>query len=73
MTQPEQYDDLVVGSGEAGKYLAWHLARWLPYTTRHDAILTHQTMAEGLSALFAAVPRSRAGRQWVPRSERRRR
>jgi pyruvate/2-oxoglutarate dehydrogenase complex dihydrolipoamide dehydrogenase (E3) component len=27
MTQPEKYDDLVVGSGEGGKYLAWHLAR----------------------------------------------
>jgi len=22
----EQYDALVLGSGEAGKYLAWHLA-----------------------------------------------
>jgi len=73
MTQPEQYDALVVGSGEGGKYLAWHLARWLSYTMRRDAILTHQTMAEGLSALFAAAPRSRAGRQWAPRSERRQR
>src|SRR5580704_12400528 len=23
---PEQYDALVLGSGEAGKYIAWHLA-----------------------------------------------
>jgi len=26
MAQPEKYDDLVLGSGEGGKYLAWHLA-----------------------------------------------
>ena len=26
MTQPEQYDAVVIGSGEGGKYLAWHLA-----------------------------------------------
>jgi pyruvate/2-oxoglutarate dehydrogenase complex dihydrolipoamide dehydrogenase (E3) component len=28
----------------------------LPYTVLRDAILTHPTMAEGLNALFAAVP-----------------
>jgi pyruvate/2-oxoglutarate dehydrogenase complex dihydrolipoamide dehydrogenase (E3) component len=27
MPQPERYEDLVLGSGEGGKYLAWHLAR----------------------------------------------
>src|SRR3981081_2691533 len=27
MAQPEQYDVIVVGSGEGGKYLAWHLAK----------------------------------------------
>ncbi|MGO9597958.1 MAG: mercuric reductase [Isosphaeraceae bacterium] len=27
MSQPERYEVLVLGSGEAGKYLAWHLAR----------------------------------------------
>src|ERR1700724_626332 len=27
MPQPEHYDVLVLGSGEGGKYLAWHLAR----------------------------------------------
>ena len=26
MSQPEDYDTLVLGSGEAGKYIAWHLA-----------------------------------------------
>ena len=27
MTEPEQYDAVVIGSGEGGKYLAWHLAK----------------------------------------------
>ncbi len=26
MAEPEQYDAVVIGSGEGGKYLAWHLA-----------------------------------------------
>jgi len=34
----------------------------LPYTALRDAIMTHPTMAEGLTGLFAAVPaRSRTG------------
>ena len=27
MTEPERYDAVVIGSGEGGKYLAWHLAK----------------------------------------------
>src|SRR6516164_8589021 len=27
MPQPEQYEALVLGSGEGGKYLAWHMGR----------------------------------------------
>ena len=27
MTQPEQYDALVLGSGKSGKLLAWHMAQ----------------------------------------------
>ena len=27
MGEPERIEDLVLGSGEGGKYLAWHLAR----------------------------------------------
>jgi hypothetical protein len=26
MSQPEQYQDIVLGSGAGGKLLAWHLA-----------------------------------------------
>jgi pyruvate/2-oxoglutarate dehydrogenase complex dihydrolipoamide dehydrogenase (E3) component len=25
MSTPEQYDAIIIGSGEAGKYMAWHL------------------------------------------------
>ena len=32
----------------------------LPYTVFCDAIVTHPTMAEGLNALFAAVPPARS-------------
>jgi pyruvate/2-oxoglutarate dehydrogenase complex dihydrolipoamide dehydrogenase (E3) component len=36
----------------------------LPYTVLRDAILTHPTMAEGLTSLFSAVPaRSSVGAQ----------
>src|SRR6185437_15783978 len=27
MSQPEQFETLVLGSGEGGKYLAWHMAK----------------------------------------------
>jgi pyruvate/2-oxoglutarate dehydrogenase complex dihydrolipoamide dehydrogenase (E3) component len=27
MSQPEHYEMLVLGSGEGGKYLAWHMAK----------------------------------------------
>jgi pyruvate/2-oxoglutarate dehydrogenase complex dihydrolipoamide dehydrogenase (E3) component len=33
----------------------------LPYTGLRDAMLTHPTMAEGLSGLFASVPPQPAG------------
>ena len=81
----DHYQNLVIGSGEAGKILAWNLATtiecWdsprlapkrailmavvqtamlggIPYTVLRDAIFTHPTAAEGLVALFAAVPAS---------------
>ena len=55
MTEPEEYDVVVLGSGEAGNaQLA--MAAALPYTLLRDMVLTHPTMAEGLVALFSAVP-----------------
>ena len=39
---PEEYDVVVLGSGEAGKYIAWTLAK--------------KGMLEGLIPLFSAVP-----------------
>jgi pyruvate/2-oxoglutarate dehydrogenase complex dihydrolipoamide dehydrogenase (E3) component len=27
MAQPERFETLVLGSGEGGKYLAWHMAK----------------------------------------------
>jgi pyruvate/2-oxoglutarate dehydrogenase complex dihydrolipoamide dehydrogenase (E3) component len=27
MAEPERYDMLIIGSGEGGKYLAWHTAK----------------------------------------------
>ena len=27
MTEPKRYDAVVIGSGEGGRYLAWHLAK----------------------------------------------
>ena len=44
---------------EAGEVVATvqlAIAARLPYTALRDAILTHPTMAEGLAALFRAVP-----------------
>jgi pyruvate/2-oxoglutarate dehydrogenase complex dihydrolipoamide dehydrogenase (E3) component len=45
---------------EAGEVLAVvqvAMLAGLPYTALRDAVLTHPTMAEGLGALFASVPR----------------
>jgi pyruvate/2-oxoglutarate dehydrogenase complex dihydrolipoamide dehydrogenase (E3) component len=38
MSHPEPYDVLVLGSGEGGKYLAWHLAR----SGRRTAVVEHR-------------------------------
>ena len=45
MSESERYEALILGSGEGGKFLAWHLAG-----------SGRRTMAEGLGALFAAIP-----------------
>jgi pyruvate/2-oxoglutarate dehydrogenase complex dihydrolipoamide dehydrogenase (E3) component len=38
MPQPERYETLVLGSGEGGKYLAWHMAR----SGRRTAVVEHR-------------------------------
>jgi pyruvate/2-oxoglutarate dehydrogenase complex dihydrolipoamide dehydrogenase (E3) component len=55
--------DLILGftafapeAGEIVSTVQLAIAARLPYTTLRDAILTHPTMAEGLAALFRAVP-----------------
>jgi pyruvate/2-oxoglutarate dehydrogenase complex dihydrolipoamide dehydrogenase (E3) component len=59
----EARSDRIVGftmlGAEAGEVVAvvqTAMLAGLPYTTLRDAILTHPTMAEGLTVLFAAVP-----------------
>jgi pyruvate/2-oxoglutarate dehydrogenase complex dihydrolipoamide dehydrogenase (E3) component len=43
-------------AGEVMSVVQTAMLGGLPYTLLRDAILTHPTMAEGLNALFAAVP-----------------
>jgi choline dehydrogenase-like flavoprotein len=65
MPDIERYKNLVIGSGEAGKFLAWTMAKAghqiamigrMPYTTLRDAIFAHPTMSEGLVGLLASIP-----------------
>jgi pyruvate/2-oxoglutarate dehydrogenase complex dihydrolipoamide dehydrogenase (E3) component len=56
-------DDRIVGfamigadAGEVMAVMQTAMLSHLPYTGLRDAIFTHPTMAEGLNALFAAVP-----------------
>jgi pyruvate/2-oxoglutarate dehydrogenase complex dihydrolipoamide dehydrogenase (E3) component len=60
----EQDGDRILGftafGAEAGEIMAVvqvAMLAGMPYTALRDAILTHPTMAEGLSALFSSVPR----------------
>src|SRR5262249_55641142 len=60
----EQNGDRILGftafGAEAGEIMAIvqvAMLAGMPYTALRDAILTHPTMAEGLSALFSSVPR----------------
>jgi pyruvate/2-oxoglutarate dehydrogenase complex dihydrolipoamide dehydrogenase (E3) component len=62
----EAAGDRIVGFAmvgpEAGEVMAvvqTAMLGGLPYTVLRDAILTHPTMAEGLNALFAAIPAAR--------------
>ena len=57
MSQSEIFDVVILGSGQGGKQLAWHLARM---GKKADAAITHLTMAEGLGALLSNVPQRSA-------------
>jgi pyruvate/2-oxoglutarate dehydrogenase complex dihydrolipoamide dehydrogenase (E3) component len=47
-------------AGELMSVVQTAMLAWLPYTVLRDAIFAHQTMAEGLTVLFAAAPAVRA-------------
>jgi pyruvate/2-oxoglutarate dehydrogenase complex dihydrolipoamide dehydrogenase (E3) component len=51
---------LGAGAGDVVAVVQVAMLAGLPYTALRDAILTHPTMAEGLTVLFANVP-PRAG------------
>ena len=58
-TESEEIIGFTAFGTEAGELMAivqTAMLAKLPYTALRDAILTHPTMAEGLTALFAAVP-----------------
>ena len=57
MPATEHFDILILGSGQGGKQLAWHLARM---GKKADAAITHLTMAEGLGPLLSNVPQRSA-------------
>jgi pyruvate/2-oxoglutarate dehydrogenase complex dihydrolipoamide dehydrogenase (E3) component len=59
----DAHDDLILDftmlGAEAGEVVAvvqTAMVAGLPFTGLRDAILTHPTMAEGLTVLFANVP-----------------
>jgi pyruvate/2-oxoglutarate dehydrogenase complex dihydrolipoamide dehydrogenase (E3) component len=59
----DAHDNLILGftmlGAEAGEVVAvvqTAMVAGLPFTGLRDAILTHPTMAEGLTVLFANVP-----------------
>jgi pyruvate/2-oxoglutarate dehydrogenase complex dihydrolipoamide dehydrogenase (E3) component len=58
-TESEEIIGFTAFGTEAGELMAivqTAMLAKLPYTALRDAIFTHPTMAEGLTALFAAVP-----------------
>jgi thioredoxin reductase len=66
----EHYQNVVIGSGEAGKFIGWTLARLgqrtviversmrggMPDTAPGHGIFAHPTIAEGLTVLFGSKP-----------------
>jgi pyruvate/2-oxoglutarate dehydrogenase complex dihydrolipoamide dehydrogenase (E3) component len=54
---------LGAGAGEVVAVVQTAMLAGLPYIGLRDAILTHPTMAEGLTVLFTNVPTKRAPRE----------
>ena len=44
MSQPEHFEILVLGSGEGGKYLAWHMAK-----SGHRTVVVERTSRSALA------------------------
>jgi len=62
------FSGFAVGAGETMSSVQIAMIAGLPYTALRDAILTHPTLAEGLSPLFSSEPsmqnqRTRAAKQ----------
>ena len=62
MPEPERYEVLVLGSGEGGKYLAWHMAK----SGNRTAVVERKWIGGSCpninskaSGRLAAIPRSR--------------
>jgi pyruvate/2-oxoglutarate dehydrogenase complex dihydrolipoamide dehydrogenase (E3) component len=58
---------LGAGAGEVVAVMQTAMLAGLPFTGLRDAILTHPTMAEGLTVLFANVP-TKGPRRDLPRA-----
>jgi hypothetical protein len=57
MSQSEPYQDVVLGSGEGGKYLAWHLAR----SGRRTAVVERLWIGGSCPKSTGAASTSRCG------------
>jgi glycine/D-amino acid oxidase-like deaminating enzyme len=53
MSQPQQFEVLILGSGEAGKLLAWHMAQ----SGRRTAVVERRW----IGGSFAQLPDNRRG------------
>jgi glycine/D-amino acid oxidase-like deaminating enzyme len=57
MSEPERIDFLVLGSGEAGKFLAWHMAK-----AGHRSVVVERKLIGGSSPTPTACPaRTKSG------------
>ena len=51
MSEIKQYDAIIVGCGEAGKYLAWHLAR-----SGQSVVVVERSLVGGSCPNIACLP-----------------